>query len=104
VRPLLVKANVPSSPIPVTLMMEALSSSETSAFARATRRNFPEDAAVNTSNLTQRTTFFELPIFCLQFKISLKRLNTICHVRMGDVRLAREMFPLILNEAEQFVN
>jgi hypothetical protein len=38
---LLVKANVPGSPILVTLMMEALSSSEALGLTRATRRNNP---------------------------------------------------------------
>jgi hypothetical protein len=50
-------ANVPSSLILLTLIIEAIGSSETTALTRATRRHIPEDG-----NLQDQ--FYLLKIFC----------------------------------------
>jgi hypothetical protein len=60
--------DVPSSPILVTLMMEAVSYSETSVLTRATRRNIPEDDILHSHGRENLKSYIALTGWSLQWR------------------------------------
>jgi hypothetical protein len=63
---LLVTANIVlNSPFLVTLMMEAMRSSETSVLTRVTQRNIPEDGILHSHHLETFKSYIALPGWAL---------------------------------------
>jgi hypothetical protein len=81
-RRLLVTANIASSPILVTLLMEALGSSETSVPTRATQRNIPEDGILHSHNCEDLKSYKLIHVAILSVIVSVGASGLPSHHRL----------------------
>jgi hypothetical protein len=87
-RRLLITAHVvPSSPILVTLMMQVLSSSETSDVTGATRRNIPEDGILHNESRENLKSYIALTGWPLQQRrnVSPEKYELGFYISEGDI-------------------
>jgi hypothetical protein len=67
--------NIPSSPILVTLIMEALDSSETSVLTRVLRRNVPEDSILHSHRRENTKSYDTWRVLIPNFVVSNQTFN-----------------------------
>jgi phosphatidate phosphatase PAH1 len=97
---LLVTASVvPSAPILVTLMKEALSSSETSVLTRATPRNIPEDTILHSHLHGNLKSYKIRNVLCLFLNLCLhsEKNNLVHHIEAEGCTNSTELLVFFEN-------